>query len=269
MELVYVPARLTLAKACASSRELPLSAPKSPLSKTLILVLSFSVRALARSSIPLNSSFVSGTLTRISSIISHTGGAASTATFIASMASLSTSVFDLDVAKSMEGFLNPSDGEDEDDASRELCDPCREWESHRSGCTGGDRMYDPVGVCPLDLVGVGAPLGRRATRRVGVDEGSTTPAEYCGDSTYDGNSFPISTSFKLKDPACRRDIRIPVPVLPELERMRDPVCPCEYPNGMVGTGGADAGTGVDEDLSNTAGRIVVEEYAFTGGGRWS
>lgn len=117
--------------------------------------------------------------------------------------------------------------------------------------------------------GPGAMLGRLATRKVGIDDASTTPAEKCGASTYDGNIFPISTSFKLNDPACRRDIRTPPVPWPEFERSRDPGC-CAYPNGTDGIGGADAGAGTVADFSMCIPVrmfVVAAEYAFTGGGR--
>lgn len=81
-----------LTNTCASSRSPFLSAPGSPHRIAFILVRRRSVVDLALSSVLRNSSAPSDKFSTISFSISHTAGAASTATSIASRASLSTSV---------------------------------------------------------------------------------------------------------------------------------------------------------------------------------
>jgi hypothetical protein len=74
--------------------------------------------------------------------------------------------------------------DDDDEATRDDCELCREWSPH-------DLLYPDI----PELIDRFVVLleGTRGVKGRG--------------STYDGNIFPISTSFELNEPACLRIIR--------------------------------------------------------------
>jgi len=112
----------------------------------------------------------------------------STATFIASMASLSKSVLELEGGSCI-GCLDGTEGEeavdDDDEATKDDRELCRE-------CSPHDLLYPDIPEL-IDRFEVFRD-GRRGVTGRG--------------STYDGNIFPISTSLELNEPACLRIILV-------------------------------------------------------------
>ena len=179
---------LTLANAVASSRSAFLSAVGSDSRTALILSLSLLVNAFAL----INASGILNLAETMSptsaSMDSQMEGAMSTATFIASMASLSKSVLELEGGSCI-GCRDGMEGEeavdDDDEAKRDDCEFCRE-------CSPHDLLYPDIPEL-IDRFGVFRD-GRRGVTGSG--------------STYDGSIFPISTSLELNEPACLRIILV-------------------------------------------------------------
>lgn len=121
---------------------------------------------------------------------------------MASIASLSTGALDAELESQFDGVLGGKAGGAPPGVTAEVsdaCDPWREW-----GFFGVERIadssVDPDDGSPGKVVEAeeGVPgCDRNTGRKVGV----------CGMTSYDGSFLPSSTSFELKDPACRRAIR--------------------------------------------------------------
>ena len=179
---------LTLANAVASSRSALLSALGSNSRTALILSLNLLVNnfALINASGMLN--FAEATSPANASMGSQTKGAISTATLIASMASLSKSVLELE-GGSYIGFLDGMEGEeavdDDEEVTRDDWELCREWSPHDLLYPDMPELIDRFEAFRDGMRGV---AGRG--------------------STYDGSIFPISTSLELNEPACLRIILV-------------------------------------------------------------
>lgn len=177
-----------MANAVASSRSALLSALGSNSRTALILSLNLLVNnfALINASGMLN--FAEATSPANASMGSQTKGAISTATLIASMASLSKSVLELE-GGSYIGFLDGMEGEeavdDDEEVTRDDWELCREWSPHDLLYPDMPELIDRFEAFRDGMRGV---AGRG--------------------STYDGSIFPISTSLELNEPACLRIILV-------------------------------------------------------------
>lgn len=184
-------------KTCASSRSAFLSGVESPSCTITINSTSRFVTPLARSKLSRTSAFSFSTSANKSSIVSHTPGAISTASFTACTASLSTWFF-ADDGRSKNDVFSAATGDedpDRDDACVEVCEVCLECARPDSNAYGdGGKGLLSEGVLPF--------CGVEGACRLPLGTGVRDPLGSGGDSTsIEGIFFPSSTSLKLKDPA--------------------------------------------------------------------